>query len=929
MFQSANLRWPVLIFLLSGCLPSPAQDTLRQYLSGRNRDDAIPWQFNCTAGRNSNRWTTIPVPSNWELQGFGTFTYGYELGKSPRIPNAAQGRYKHTFQVPADWSGRRIFLVFEGVMTDAEVRVNGQPAGPKHQGGFYRFKFDVTRLLKYGGNNLLEVLVDEESSDISVNAAERRGDYWNYAGIYRPVYLEAVPPEYIERVVIDARADGRLTVDVFGNWIARGDSVEAQVLDLDGHPAGGEVSLGIGPANQSRRLTLQIRNARQWTAETPVLYQVEARLRQGARVLHRIRQRFGFRTIEVRPGSGIFVNGTRVLLKGINRHTFWPDSGRTSSEKISRDDIGLIKDMNMNAVRMSHYPPDQHFLDACDEMGLYVLDELAGWQHKYDAPIGRKLVAEMVQRDVNHPSIVLWDNGNEGGWNGALDGEFSKWDPQQRHVIHPMAKADDIDTYHYPEFLRFLSLVSGKTIFMPTELLHGLYDGGLGAGLEDYWRAMLRSKVGAGGFLWSFVDEAVKRVDLDGRLDTRGNLAPDGILGPYREKEASYYTVKELWSPITVVERSLPAGFKGTLTIENRYSFTDALRCGFTWQLRRFRRPGEPAGGFTAVATGTARPDGSVPPGARGLVRIPLPEDWQQADALALRIDEPSGRELWTWVWPLPGIEDVRSICLEPGKQKVAEEETGNTIKVRSGDLTVAFNRSNGWLASVTRGGKSFSLANGPRPAAGQAELTSLEHHDEAGDHVVSAVYRGNMKAVRWRIRGNGWVQLDYSYSLEGPQDFFGVSFDYPESCVRSMRWLGKGPYRAWKNRIAGGTLNVWENQYNDTITGATGWTYPEFKGYYSGVRWVQLQTTEGPITACILAGDLFVQVFTPRTVDADLAGNTLARFPDAGLSFLHAIPGIGSKFSSAESTGPQGLKTIASGEYAGSVSFYFGKWVR
>src|SRR5262249_47212078 len=144
-----------------------------------------------------------------------------------------------------------------------------------------------------------------------------------------------------------------------------------------------------------------------------------------------------FRTIEVRPGDGFYVNGKRVILKGANRHSFWPTSGRALSAKISRDDVLLMKEMNFNAVRMSHYPPDEHFLDACDQFGLYVLDELAGWQKSYDTPTARRLVGEMIRRDVNHPSILFWDNGNEGGWNKEVDDDFAIWDPQKRFVLHP------------------------------------------------------------------------------------------------------------------------------------------------------------------------------------------------------------------------------------------------------------------------------------------------------------------------------------------------------------------------------------------------------------------------------------------------------------------------------------------------------------
>jgi hypothetical protein len=156
--------------------------------------------------------------------------------------------------------------------------------------------------------------------------------------------------------------------------------------------------------------------------------------------------------------------------------------------------------------------------------------------------------------------------------------------------------------------------------------------------------------------------------------------------------------------------------------------------------------------------------------------------------------------------------------------------------------------------------------------------------------------------------------------------DFFGISFDYPEANVKGMRWLGNGPYRVWKNRLMGGTLNVWENEYNNSITGAGPWKYPEFKGYYGNVRWVQLATTEGPITAILNQDDLFLQMLTPQYPERKLAGRTIAQFPAASISFLHTIHGMGSKFITAENSGPQSKKTVAAGDYQGSISFFFGK---
>ena len=918
----------LLLSILIGPAAVLAQGTQVQFLSGHDKDDAVPWEFRCDAGRRAGQMTTIPVPSNWELQGFGRFTYGntYERDLGGATPAVVQGQYRHTFSVPTAWSAKRVFLVFEGVMTDAQARVNGQSVGPMHQGGYYRFQYEVTKLLKYGQGNQLDVTVTDESSDPSINRAERRGDYWNYAGIYRPVYLEAVPPAFIERVAVNAQANGDFAMDVYGNGVGQADTVEAQVLDLKGHPVGPPFSQPIATDSGAVRLQAHLSSTRPWTAETPNLYQVEVRLKHGATVLHVIRQRFGFRTIELRPGDGIYVNGKRVLLKGSNRHSFWPDSGRCTSDKISREDIGLMKDMNMNAVRMSHYPPDQHFLDDCDELGLYVLDELGGWQHPYATDTGHRLVHEMVVRDVNHPSILFWDNANEGGWNKALDDDFAQWDPQQRHVIHPGGGTfRDLNDTHYPNYDRLLQLSAGNTVFMPTEFLHGLYDGGAGSGLADYWDVIQHSKVSGGGFIWAFLDEAVKRVDLDGRLDTNGNYAPDGIVGPYREKEGSYYAIKEVWSPLVIPERQLPPDFHGSLTLENRYDFTDARQCRFTWELRKFRRPNEAGSGFSVLSRGTFQPSTAIPPGATGPLTLPLPANWRQAEALSLRADDPQGHEVWTWVWPLPHADDYRAIAALPGRGTASATETPDAITVRSGDLAVQFSKQNGFLTAVQRAGHPYSLLNGPRLAVGNAVLATVEHHTEGADQVITATYTGVMKSVQWRVHPSGWVQLDYAYALDGPHDFFGVSFDYPEAAMRGMTWLGAGPYRVWKNRMAGGTLGVWQNTYNDTITGDALWQYPEFKGYYADVHWVRFQTREGPITILFNQDDLALQVLTPKFPSPRLAGHTAPAFPAAGLSFLHAIPPMGSKFATAASSGPSGQQAVAAGECHGSVSFCFG----
>jgi beta-galactosidase/beta-glucuronidase len=196
--------------------PLSAQETEVLYLSGLDKDRTVQWDFFCTNGRNSGKWTRIAVPSNWELQGFGSYLYG-----KTSIANE-KGLYKYEFTVNKNWQSKKVYIVFEGSMTDTDVKINGKSAGPVHQGAFYRFKYDITDLLNFDGKNLLEVTVSKESSNESVNRAERLADYWVFGGIFRPVYLEAVPNQSIDRIAIYAKADCSFHMDVFpGNGKAK------------------------------------------------------------------------------------------------------------------------------------------------------------------------------------------------------------------------------------------------------------------------------------------------------------------------------------------------------------------------------------------------------------------------------------------------------------------------------------------------------------------------------------------------------------------------------------------------------------------------------------------------------------------------------------------------------------------------------------
>lgn len=915
-----------------------------QYLSGTGSDDTVDWEFYCTDGRNSGKWTTIPVPSCWELQGFGTYQYGMPFyGKeNPAGIAKEQGKYKYKFKLPKEWEGRTVRIVFDGVMTDITAEINGRRCGYLHQGAFYRFKSDVSDRINFGDKeNVLEMTVSKESSNPSVNMAERRADYWNFGGIFRPVFIEALPAFNINRTAIDAKADGSFYADIFlGAAMSNTAKVTAQLLDKDGKLLSQSIETPVKNGSDKVAVTGKFNNIKTWTPETPNLYYVQFTLSDNGKVKHVVKERIGFRTIEVRESDGMYVNGQRVMMRGVNRHSFRPETGRTLSKKDNYDDVKLIKEMNMNAVRLSHYPSDPEFLDACDELGLYVMVELAGWHGKYDSNVGAKLVHEMVKRDVNHPSVTWWSNGNEGGHNLEIDKDFTPLDPQKRPVLHPQKNFGGFETMHYRSYGESLEYMRKPEIFMPTEFLHGLYDGGHGAGLWDYWEMMRKHPRCAGGFLWVLADEGVMRTDQDGRIDNVGNYGADGIVGPHHEREGSFYTVKQIWSPVQVMNTSLPDNFDGTFNIENRYDFTNLKDCKFKWVLKSLK--GEEKILNQGEVNGT-----DIAPHSAGTLKINLPQNWRSADALYLTAYGKDNEELWTWDWDWKQSSEYYPFADKSGK--LSTQDNDKTLQVSAGNTTLTFDKSTGLLSSVQQNEKSIAFEKGPRFIAarrgdrsmdvyynhddnearskeriyddisGESKLTSFNFKSYTDSIVVTADYFGNMRQAKWTIQSNGNIQLDYAYQYDGTVELMGVMFDYPENQVVSKRWLGEGPYRVWQNRIQGTNFGIWENNYNDPIPGET-FIYPEFKGYFNNWKWLSLKTIEGTINIGNVSGSKYLGVYTPR----DGRDALLYTIPQSGIAMLEVIPAVRNKVNSTDLVGPSSQAQWSEGLHRGSIRLNF-----
>lgn len=903
-------KYSLLITFLFSLVVS-AQHTEILYLSGKGLNDTETWKFYCSDGMNSRKWSNIEVPSQWELQGFGEYSYGRWYTIKGAKPPQETGIYRTSFKIPSSWKGKQITIVFEGVMTDTEVVVNGKPAGDIHQGGFNRFSYNITDKIKTGNNNL-EVRVSKESTDSRVNGAERKADWWIFGGIYRPVYLEAKPVINIERIAVDAKADGSLFAEVFTTSLEDGYSLTANISPVKQTDSqvqkAQSVSLGQGDKHEIRFMW---NNVEVWNTETPNLYYLELTLsNKNKKTVHTYKERIGFRTVEFREKDGLYVNGTKVVLKGINRHSFHPDGGRTTNKEISLMDGKLIKEMNINAVRF-HYAPDKHFMDICDSLGIFVVSELAGWQRSYGTEIGSKLVKSLVTRDVNHPSLIMWSNGNEGGFNYELLPFYKKYDPQKRHIIHAWADRDGLDTHHYPTYLTGIArFTNGYKIFMPTEFQHGMYDQGHGAGLEDFWNWYTEHPLFAGAFMWDFSDNAVRRSDKGGILDSDGSNGTDGILGPYRQKEGSYYTVRDVWAPIQFNQLFITPSFDGKFIIRNDYLFSNLNTCRMEYKVLTAPSPLNNRSKLEVLASGEVELP-AIDPHETGKAKMTIPKNFFEGDILEIKAWNRHGEEICTWTWPIHYAREYtrQQLKLANLSGKATAHQDGKYVILSAQGVNVRFNTESGYISEVKNMQGKISFNNGPIPVGMKARVKDTKCRHEGDKAVFTVYYQGAVDSIRWEMTPAGLLNM-YAVTLNNARagegfdeaifedkiSNFGFTFSYPEEKVKGMEWFGRGSYRVWRNRIRGANFGVWNKDYNNTITGAAfeQLVYPEFKGFHGNMYWSTLKTTETPFTMYSASDGVFMRVFTPEEpYDNKTNWRAHPQFPEGDISFLYEIPAI------------------------------------
>jgi len=509
-------------------------------------------------GYDVANWAEIPVPSNWQMHGYGipiyvNIKYPFSPAKPPKIPhdNNPVGSYRRTFNVPDNWDGRHVFLHFDGVDSAFYVWVNGRKVGYS-QGSRTPAEFNITPYLKPGENMLaVEVYRYCDGSYLEDQ------DFWRLSGIFRDVYLFStadlhVRDFWVQTDLDDDYKDATLILNVklhnYGRKPIKG-QLEAVVADatfkLGPSSVGSELASGIITTQElapplhksievppgkdvSLDLSQAVKNPKKWTAETPNLYTLKLTLNDAqGKPIESVACPMGFREVEIRDGE-LLVNGKAVLLKGTNRHEHDPDTGHTVSRASMIRDIRLMKQHNINAVRTSHYPNAPLWYDLCDQYGLYLIDEANVESHGMgygadslakdptwkEAHLDRTI--RMVERDKNHPSVIIWSLGNEAG-DGVNFTATADW-IRQRDPTRPVhyeragnGPNTDIVCPMYPAPQRLVQYASQPQTrpMILCEYAHAM--GNSVGDLWSYWRPIYKMKHLQGAFVWDWVDQGLRK----------------------------------------------------------------------------------------------------------------------------------------------------------------------------------------------------------------------------------------------------------------------------------------------------------------------------------------------------------------------------------------------------------------------------------
>jgi beta-galactosidase len=881
---------------------------------------AVPSGFE-QPGYEDAGWDNLPVPSNWQVVGanenrpydrplFSNIKYPFKADP-PHVPydDNPTGLYRTRFEVPDGWKGSNVLIHFAGVQSAYYVWLNGQKIG-YHEDGFTPGEFDLTSRLRPGTNVLAVEVIDYSDGSYLEDQ-----DYWRFAGIFRDVYLVAQPQvrlrDFSVRTDLDAAyQDARLELHVSlenrSGMAAAGHHVVASVLAADGSEVFSARLAPEGVISAGDEAVLQasgtVRAPRLWTAETPDRYTLVLEHRDGdGNVQEVVAQRIGFREVEIKAGQ-LLLNGVAITFKGVNRHEFDPDHGRVISRERMVQDILLMKQHNFNAVRTSHYPNDPLWLELCDELGLYVIDEANIESHELwekgiyiaDDPAWTNVFVArgvaMVERDKNHPSIILWSMGNEAGLGRGFDAMYAAMKAiDATRPIHyearnpayaPTLSSYDVISTMYPTVDHILDLMNQDST-RPVIICE--YSHAMGNGLgnfRDYWDAYDKYPRLQGGFIWDWVDQALRHPGPDGRMlwnwvnTIDGANANDGLVNADRTPQPELQEARKVMQPVKVDFVDVAAG---RLRVRNAYDFISLSGLDLAWRLLADGVEVQ-SGRYVETLNIPARKDrelvlpyqvGRIPAGREGILEL----------TFTLRDDQPWALRGHEVAWVQVAVENrsyVPSTIVASDQPAVKFKEGGNRVSVTGARFVAEFEGAslvsyrwdgterlagpllpNVWRVPTDNdeGGGKTSFAHRWREAGLDrlqfvAKTPSVWQSKDGTVRVkVESRASGTRAALdlqtSYDVSPDGVISVTGKFAVDGalpPLPRVGFQVQLPGT-LDAVEWYGRGPHESYSDRKEGARLGKYTAKIADLHFP---YVMAQENGNHTDTRWVSIVDATG-----------------------------------------------------------------------------------
>jgi beta-galactosidase len=712
--------------------------------SGRYLSMEGMWKFNFVRNHNErpadffklnyddSKWTNFMVPGLFEINGYGDRTYknsGYAWcttfkSNPPFISetNNYTGSYRRTFELPADWNQKDVYFHVGSATSNLMLWVNGKYVGYSEDAKVAA-EFNITKYLKKGKNLIaMQVMRWCDGSYLEDQ------DFWRFTGIAREVYLYARPKAHIQDIrlhqdLVNGFKDGKLNVDVALNG-AKNTTVEMTLKDNRGM---------VVAEQKGTTAEMTVNNAKAWTAETPQLYDLYITLKQNSEVQEVVKQRVGFRHIEI-TGGQLLVNGKAILIKGVNRHEMDPDGGYVVNMDRMIQDIKIMKQLNINAVRTCHYPDDPRWYELCDEYGIYVTAEANLESHGMgygDKTLAKnpEFTAMHIERNegnvktlYNHPCIIVWSLGNEAGYgiNFEKAYDYVKSLDQSRPVQYERAGQNGKTDIFCPMYYSYKNCESYAQSNSPRPLIQCEYAHAMGnseGGFKEYWDIIRKNPRYQGGYIWDFVDQGLRdKSPLTGKvIFTYGgdygrypasdyNFNDNGLIAPDRRLNPHAYEVGYYYQNVWLTDKGIADG-KVEVYNENFFKTLDDDR--LIWQVGCYDMASKQQ--FTS-AVGTMDIKG-IQPQERKLI-----EDAALKNAIeTMKKSHPAQEVVVNFIveqskaanmidhnqqiaYEQMTVQPCTFAAVDSAQAKVTTEETESYIKLSKAGTTLTVGKYSGWI---------------------------------------------------------------------------------------------------------------------------------------------------------------------------------------------------------------------------------------